>query len=167
MSENPLGYAIWLARIARAVPAVTPQPPVAAAPKLPPLPKKVQDVQSSAHRNLSPNEKLLREAVLGVWTNVTWEHICSRYTVAAILTPRQVFAYLAREHLKRHSGKAISFPEIARIMNRRDHTPIINSCKRIKKRLETDDELRAKVAAVLDIYHARIAERDVQKKSAP
>lgn len=57
-----------------------------------------------------------------------------------IVRPRQLIMYILREDF------AVSYPSIGQKLGGRDHTTVIHSCEKIKKELETDDELVEEVA---------------------
>jgi len=60
-----------------------------------------------------------------------------------IALARNIAMYLAREHTD------LSFPEIARLMGKKNHTTVLLACRRIKKYLEEDAEVSWQSAAGL------------------
>ena len=61
---------------------------------------------------------------------------------AYLIEARHVSMYLARQH----SG--LSFPEIVRRFNRRDHTTVIYACAKIEALQAESPELREKIEAI-------------------
>jgi chromosomal replication initiator protein len=59
-----------------------------------------------------------------------------------ILIPRQVAMYLCRKIAK------ISYPEIGEKFGGKDHSTVINSCQKIEKMMQQDEELRTTILAL-------------------
>jgi len=59
-----------------------------------------------------------------------------------IVGPRQLSMYLMRHELN------LSFPQIASLLKRKDHTTIIHGCDKIDKNLRKDDRLKKELEAI-------------------
>ena len=67
--------------------------------------------------------------------------IMSPNRVPAIVLPRHICMYLLRQELK------LSFPDIARILNR-EHTTVLHACKKIQQQQETDLTLKERIEII-------------------
>lgn len=76
----------------------------------------------------------IREEV-ALYYSVSVTDLCSTSRVAAILWPRQVAIYMAREH----SGSSLA--AIAASFGGRNHTTAINACKRVEKRAASEPDI--------------------------
>ena len=65
-----------------------------------------------------------------------------------ILTPRQIAMYLMKTEL------SLSYPQIARALNRKDHTTAMNSIQKINKLIATDSLLRDQIAHIQEAANA-------------
>ncbi|MDB9944438.1 chromosomal replication initiator protein DnaA [bacterium] len=59
-----------------------------------------------------------------------------------VVKPRQLIMYILREDFK------VSYPGIGQKLGGRDHTTVIHSCEKIKRELQTDNELEDEVAQI-------------------
>jgi chromosomal replication initiator protein len=64
--------------------------------------------------------------------------------VAAILWPRQVAIYIAREH----SGASLA--TIAAAFGGRNHTTAINACRKVEQRIEDESDLATELRQLSD-----------------
>ena len=65
-----------------------------------------------------------------------------------ILTPRQIAMYLMKTEL------SLSYPQIARAFNRKDHTTAMNSIQKITKLIATDGLLRDQISHIQETANA-------------
>ena len=68
-----------------------------------------------------------------------------------IVVPRQITMYLMRHEM------GLSFPKIASAVGGRDHTTAMHSVSKIEKQIESDDNLRADVAALRERMNTVVA----------
>jgi len=62
--------------------------------------------------------------------------------VRSLALPRQIAMYLCRKHV--HS----SFPEIGERFGSRDHTTVMNACRKIERVLQTDLAIRGTIESL-------------------
>lgn len=90
-----------------------------------------------AHRQELPPPPKLRMETIGRYIcdkfDCKWRDIVSPRREASIVEPRQIIAYLCREHTTK------SFPEIGKFLGHRDHTTILHAYRKIKKAVESGE----------------------------
>jgi len=74
---------------------------------------------------------------------LTRNELLSRSRCREIIIPRHIVCYLAR------MMTPLSFPEIARKMDGRDHTTILHSWRKIRAEITEDEELRDRIADIM------------------
>ena len=70
---------------------------------------------------------------------ITLAELCGNKRHKKVLIPRQVAMFLCRKH----SGA--SYPEIGEKFGGKDHSTVINACKRVEKLLDTDGKLKSEL----------------------
>jgi chromosomal replication initiator protein len=60
---------------------------------------------------------------------------------------RQISMYLIRSELR------LSFPEIARVINRKDHTTIMYGVKKIERKIKLDSKLNEQITAIREVLY--------------
>ena len=85
-------------------------------------------------------------------------HMLSRRRQKCLMRPRHVAMYLARELTP------VSLMQIGRIMGGRDHTTVMNGFEKINRLLQTDTDLRQKVA---NIRYVLISAQDDEQMHLP
>ncbi len=85
----------------------------------------------------------IREQV-AIYYSVSVTDLCSNSRVAAILWPRQVAIYIAREH----SGASLA--TIAAAFGGRNHTTAINACRKVEQRIEDESDLATELRQLSD-----------------
>ena len=81
----------------------------------------------SGELEIVPNEPAVEKVLRAVCSSygISMEELLSPRRYAHIVFPRQVAAYILRVEVE------VSFPKIAKILKRKDHTTIIHACKKI------------------------------------
>ena len=59
-----------------------------------------------------------------------------------IVVPRQIAMYLLREELN------LSYPKIAKELNKKDHTTAIHACDKIEKEIDNNEPLRHEISLI-------------------
>ena len=77
--------------------------------------------------------------------NVSAEDICSKKRNSEYVEPRQVVMYLCDELTD------TSLVNIAKILNKKDHTTIIHGIKKIKEEMKVNEEMRNKITIIKNI----------------
>lgn len=81
-------------------------------------------------------------AKVGEYYGVEEESIYEKTRRKEVVRPRQVIMYLLREDY------SVSYPTIGSKMGGRDHTTVIHSCEKIKRDIETDQELSREIQEI-------------------
>jgi chromosomal replication initiator protein len=76
------------------------------------------------------------QAIVGSHFGVSAEELLSSARTARVALPRQLAMYLARELTDE------SLPAIGRSFGGRDHTTVLHACRRVRTRLDDDDDVR-------------------------
>ena len=77
--------------------------------------------------------------------NVSAEDICSKKRNSEYVEPRQVVMYLCDELTD------TSLVNIAKILNKKDHTTIMHGIKKIKEEMKVNEEMRNKITIIKNI----------------
>ena len=80
--------------------------------------------------------------------SLTREQLLSASRAARVAGPRQVAMFLAREHTQ------ASLPAIGEAFAGRNHTTVMHAVKKVRERIETDDEMRETVRALTSSLRA-------------
>ena len=82
--------------------------------------------------------------------NVTVDQLLARDRSRRVALPRQIAMYLLREESQ------ISLPQIGEAVGGRDHTTVMYGCDKITDLLETDDQLRRRVADLRENLYRQV-----------
>ena len=102
-------------------------------------------------RPQKPAVETIRNEVASYY-GVSVTELCSASRLAAVLWPRQVAMYMAREH----SGSSLT--TIAASFGGRNHTTALNACKRVEQRAATDREVASELRELGDHLFKTTAE---------
>jgi len=86
--------------------------------------------------------------------NVTRRDIASARRTMNLVRPRQIACYLGRKLT------LLSFPEMGRLLGKRDHTTILHASRKIERLIERDEILRDDI----DVLTLKISERVLARK---
>ncbi len=75
--------------------------------------------------------------------NISKDDIMSSKRNSEIVTPRHIIMYLLREYLHK------TYPEISRILNRKDHTTAISACNKIESEINIDEALNNTINTII------------------
>ncbi len=91
---------------------------------------------SHSKNNLNANQIL---KTVASFFNVNIEDLKGKVRKKEIVNPRQIAMYLIREEVDQ------SYPKIAEVIGKKDHTTIIHACQKIKKEIEENETVRQQV----------------------
>lgn len=90
------------------------------------------------NKRSSLNPKQIIEKVADFY-DINPEDILGKKRDKEIVTPRQIAMYLIREELH------LSYPKIARAINKKDHTTIMHGVEKIEKEIDINEQLRQEI----------------------
>ena len=99
-------------------------------------------IYPSKSKEVTPN---LIISLVAEHFNVSADDICSKKRNSEYVEPRQVVMYLCEDLTD------ISLVNIAKILNKKDHTTIMHGIKKIKEEIKVNDELRNKITIIKNI----------------
>ncbi len=101
--------------------------------------KVLRNILESPTKNISPNQ--IVKAVTKYY-DISESDLKGNSRKKEIVKPRQVVMYLLREELE------YSFPFIGKKIGGKDHTTVMYSHKKIKKKLKNDDDMKEEIALI-------------------
>ena len=99
-------------------------------------------IYPSKSKEVTPN---LIISLVAEHFNVSADDLCSKKRNSEYVEPRQVVMYLCEDLTD------ISLVNIAKILNKKDHTTIMHGIKKIKEEIKVNDELRNKITIIKNI----------------
>ena len=94
---------------------------------------------------IDPNNEVTPKLILDVVAEhfgIKPEDITSQRRNSEFVNPRQIFMYLCRKLTD------TSYTNIAKLLNKNDHTTVIHGCRKIEEALSTDKELQNKIQII-------------------
>jgi chromosomal replication initiator protein len=91
------------------------------------------EILTENEKRLSP-DKVIEEVI--DFFEVKKKDLLGKRRFKELVLPRQLTMYLLRHELN------LSFPQIADVLNKKDHTTIIHGCEKIEKKLQKDKRLK-------------------------
>ncbi len=82
------------------------------------------------------------QATVATYFHVKVADLKSKRRQQSIVRPRQIAMFLCRKHL------SASFPDLGARFGNKDHTTVMNACKRIDSMLTTDPSLRSQISDI-------------------
>lgn len=101
--------------------------------------KVLKNILKSPTKNVSPNQII---KAITKYYEISESDLKSSSRKKEIVKPRQVAMYLLREELE------YSFPFIGKKMGGKDHTTVMYSHKKIKKKLENGDDIKEEISLI-------------------
>ncbi len=98
---------------------------------------------------LRPVSISLVQEVVAQHFHIAVTDLTARKRTREVVFPRHLAMYLARELLN------ASFPEIAKRFGGKDHSTVIHACKRVRERLQGDEQLRVLVNELTSLLTPR------------
>ncbi len=91
------------------------------------------NILTEQEKRLSPDKVI--EEIVGFF-EVKKKDLLGKRRFKELVVPRQLTMYLLRHELN------LSFPQIAEVLNKKDHTTIIHGCEKIEKELQKNKRLK-------------------------
>lgn len=149
--ENARNVRARLNDLRPSVPVVIPE----IKPEPTPCPRLAGEIQFRDWLNLAPAASIKRAKwrdvidLVAASTGITPREMASERRLARIVKPRMMACWLMREHC------LMSYPQIGRRLGGRDHTTVMNACRRVEADMAADPDFKGLMSCLSDELNAR------------
>ncbi|MDR1197204.1 MAG: chromosomal replication initiator protein DnaA [Candidatus Nomurabacteria bacterium] len=102
----------------------------------------IDNIKPAANKHFTPRQIIIKTAE---FFNIKPDDITSPSHKNSL--ERQISMYLIRSELR------LSFPEIARVINRKDHTTVMYGVKKIEKGIKLDTKLNEQITSIREVLY--------------